>query len=88
MTNKLNPGKIVQLLTISTQQMDEATLSALADARQNALNRQSVRAPVFTLTSASAHSSVRWTDRLSRRIACRYSVRRNKLLAKCARTAN
>jgi hypothetical protein len=64
MTNKLNPGKIVQLLTISTQQMDEATLSALANARQNALNRQSVRAPVFTLASASAHSSVRWTDRL------------------------
>jgi hypothetical protein len=37
MTNKLNPEKIVQLLTKSTQQMDEATLSALADARQNAL---------------------------------------------------
>jgi hypothetical protein len=65
MTNSLNPQKIIQLLTKSTQQLDKATLSALADARKNALQRQSVRAPVFTLTSASANSSVRWADRLT-----------------------
>lgn len=64
MINELNPGKIVQLLTKSTQQLDESTLSVLANARQNALKRQSVRAPVFTLTSASAHNSLRWADRL------------------------
>jgi hypothetical protein len=64
MTKTLNPEKIAQLLTKSTQQLDEATLSALADARQNALKKQSVRAPLFTLTSDSVHNSVRWTDRL------------------------
>lgn len=63
MTNSLNPEKIIQLLTKSTQQLDETTLSALADARQNALKHQSVRAPVFALTSAAAHTSVRWVDR-------------------------
>ncbi len=64
MISELNPGKIAQLLTKSTQQLDESTLSVLANARQNALKRQSVRAPVLTLTSASAHSSLRWADRL------------------------
>lgn len=66
MTNELDPKKIAQLLTLSTRQLDEATLSALVNARQNALKRQrqSVRAPVFALTPASAHTSVRWTDRL------------------------
>jgi hypothetical protein len=67
MTNKLDPRKIAQLLTQSTRQLDEATLSALVNARQNALKRQSVRAvraPVFALTPASAHTSARWTDRL------------------------
>jgi hypothetical protein len=64
MTNELNPEKIAQLLSKSTQQLDGATLSALANARQNALIKQSVRAPVFTLTSASAHTSLRWADRL------------------------
>lgn len=63
MTNSLNPEKIVQLLTNSTQQLDEATLSALANARRKALEHQSERAPVFTLTSASAHTSFRWIDR-------------------------
>jgi uncharacterized protein len=64
MTNSLNPEKIAQLLTKSTQQLDETTLSALADARRNALKHQSARAPIFTLASASAHTSVRWADRL------------------------
>jgi hypothetical protein len=58
MTNELDPRKIAQLLTQSTRQLDEAILSALVSARQNALKRQSVRAPVFALTTG------RWTDRL------------------------
>lgn len=64
MSHELNPEKIVQLLTKSTQQLDNSTLSALANARRNALERQSSRVPVFTLTSGSGHSSVRWTNRL------------------------
>ncbi len=64
MTNELDPGKIAQLLTQGTRQMDAAIISALVDARQNALIRHSVRAPVFALTSVSAHTSARWTDRL------------------------
>ncbi len=63
MTNSLSPEKIVQLLTKSTQQLDVATLSALADARQNALKYQSAPVPGFTLNSASAHGSVHWADR-------------------------
>lgn len=64
MTNKLDPKKIAQLLTQSTRQMDKITLSALVNARQNALKRQSVRSPVFALTPASAHNLARWADRL------------------------
>jgi hypothetical protein len=64
MTNELDPRKITQLLTQSTRQLDESILSALVNARQNALKRYSERAPVFALTPASAHSSVRWTNRL------------------------
>jgi hypothetical protein len=57
MTNELDPRKIIQLLTLSTRQLDEATLSALVNARQNALKRQSVRAPVFALdTGRGTHS--------------------------------
>lgn len=55
MTNELDPGKIAQLLTQGTRQLDAATLSALVDARRNALKRQSVHSPVFTLTTG------RWT---------------------------
>jgi len=64
MTNNLDPRKIAKLLTQSTRQLDAATLSALFNARQNALKRQSVRSPVFALTPTSAHTSARWTDRL------------------------
>jgi hypothetical protein len=64
MTNELDPGKIAQLLTQGTRQLDTVTLTALVNARQNALKRQSVRAPVFTLTPVSAHTSALWTDRL------------------------
>ena len=64
MSDELNPEKVVQLLTKSTQQLDNSTLSKLANARRNSLERQSARVPVLTLTSGSGHSSVRWTDRL------------------------
>ena len=56
MTDKLNPERIAQLLTQSTRQLDSGTASALKNARQKALQRQSSRAPVFTLaTSRFAH---------------------------------
>jgi hypothetical protein len=64
MNSELDPAKIAELLTISARQLDKATLSALADARQNALKRQSVRKPVFALASASAHGSSHWANRL------------------------
>jgi len=64
MTYELNPVKVAQLLIKSAKNLDDATLSSLASARQNALKRQSARAPVLELTSASGHSPVRWTDRL------------------------
>ena len=51
MNTQLDPNKIAQLLSQSTRQLDETTLSALANARHNALTRQSVRSPVFTLTT-------------------------------------
>jgi hypothetical protein len=58
MITDLDPNKIAQLLTTSTRQMDEATLSALANARRNALTRQSVHSPVSSLTTG------RWTHSL------------------------
>jgi hypothetical protein len=62
MNNELDPAKIAELLTTSTRQLDKATVSALVDARQNALKRQSVRKPVFAL--ASTHGSAHWANRL------------------------
>jgi hypothetical protein len=64
MSNELNPEKVAQLLTKSTQQLDNSTLSALASARRNALERQSARVSVFRLSSASGHTSARWMDRI------------------------
>jgi len=58
MTTKLDPVKIAQLLTQSSRQLDTTTLSALADARQNALKRHRVRAPAFALSTG------RWTYNL------------------------
>ena len=58
MTDKLNQKRIAQLLTQSTWQMDAEVLSALSDARQKALQRQSQRVPVFTLATG------RWTHLL------------------------
>ena len=51
MTKNLNPEKIARLLTLSTRQLDQRTLSALSSARQTALSRQSVRAPAFVLNT-------------------------------------
>lgn len=51
MTDELNPEKIAQLLTQSTRHLDSGTIYALSNARQNALQRQTLRAPVFTLAA-------------------------------------
>ena len=64
MITRLSPKQIAQLLTESTRQLDESTLSALAAARQQAMQRYSACAPVFALTPASAHTSTQWTNRL------------------------
>jgi uncharacterized protein HemX len=64
MTNELDPGKIAQLLTQGTRQMEADTVSALVNARQNALKKHSERAPAYTLAATSAHTSARWADRL------------------------
>jgi hypothetical protein len=64
MTNELDPKKIAQLLTLSTRQLDKATVSALVNARQKALKRQSSRTSLFALTPASTHAAGSWTERL------------------------
>jgi Protein of unknown function (DUF3619) len=64
MSDELDPGKIAQLLTQSTRQLDAVTISALVNARHNALERQSVRAPVFTHARVSVLTSVHWANRL------------------------
>lgn len=58
MNSKLNPDKITQLLNQSTRQLDQQTLSALSQARQNALSRQFAYTPVFALSTGN------WTQRL------------------------
>ncbi|MGC2047156.1 MAG: DUF3619 family protein [Gallionella sp.] len=58
MTTKLDSEKIAQLLTQSSRQLDSGTLSALSEARNNALKRQLVHSP------AAALSSGRWTHNL------------------------
>ena len=58
MTTKLDSGKIAQLLTQSSRQLDTSTLSALADARHNALKRHRVCAPAVALSTG------RWTHNL------------------------
>ena len=52
MTDELTPDKIAKLLTQSTRHLDSGTLSALSNARQNALQKQAVRAPVLTLAAS------------------------------------
>jgi len=51
MTTNLAPEKITRMLTLSSQQLDDKTLSALRNARQLALKRQAVRAPAFALNT-------------------------------------
>ncbi len=59
MNTEFNPDKVTQLLTQSTRQMDTQTLSALSQARLNALERQTSEVPVFALASVG-----HWTHRL------------------------
>jgi len=58
MTTELDPGKVAQLLTQSSRQLDASTLSALANAHQKALKRHLVRSP------STALSTGRWTYNL------------------------
>lgn len=58
MTTNLDPGKIAQLLTISTRQLDRSTLSALGSARQSALKKQMVSVPAFALNTGRATHSL------------------------------
>lgn len=55
MTTKLDSEKISQLLTQSARQLDSTTLSALAGARQSALDKHMGR------THATVLSTGRWT---------------------------
>jgi hypothetical protein len=66
MNINLDTNKIAQLLTYSSRQLNEATLSALAIARHNALQRHTTHSPVYTLTtgrltqSLIPHSAQQW----------------------------
>jgi len=66
MNIKFDPIKIANLLTQGTQQLDTNTLSALTDARNNALKKLLMRSPVFTLSTGCwthvlmPHSAQRW----------------------------
>ena len=51
MTKNLDPKKITHLLTVSSRQLDQRTLSALSSAHATALQRQLVRSPVFALNT-------------------------------------
>ncbi|MBI3221608.1 MAG: DUF3619 family protein [Nitrosomonadales bacterium] len=58
MNTEFNSDKIIRALDHGTRQLAPETLSGLAQARQQALSRQLVRAPAFVLDSG------RWTSRL------------------------
>lgn len=66
MNTQIDPHKIAQLLTQSTQRLDETTVSALADARRHALEKQTAHAPAFALTTGHwvdkvlPHTAVQW----------------------------
>jgi hypothetical protein len=66
MTTKLDPGKIAQLLTRSSQQIEPDLLSKLADARNLALSRQRAHATAAVLSHGNwtqhlvPHSSAQW----------------------------
>lgn len=57
MNPKLNPQHITRLLTDSSRQLDEATLTTLAQARRSALQKQAMRAPVWAL---AGYLPTRW----------------------------
>lgn len=58
MKTEFNADKIIRALDHGTHQLAPETLSALAQARQQALGRQVVRAPAFVLDMG------RWTSSL------------------------
>ncbi|MEQ1526210.1 MAG: DUF3619 family protein [Gallionella sp.] len=64
--NKIDPKKVVQVLTQGTQRLDQITLSALADARRHALEKQTSYAPAFALSTGHwvdkvlPHTTVQW----------------------------
>lgn len=66
MNTQIDPHKIAQLLTQTSQQLDEKTLSALANARCHALEKQTSHAPSFALTTGHwvdkvlPHTAVQW----------------------------
>ena len=62
----INPKHIAELLTRSTQQLDDNTLAALSQARHLALERQLQSRPVFALATGRGlnwvlpHSTQQW----------------------------
>jgi len=66
MTIKIDSKDISQLLTQSSRQLDSGMMSALANARQKALDRQLVRVPAVTLSTGRwtlnliPHSGLQW----------------------------
>ncbi|HEX5338556.1 MAG TPA: DUF3619 family protein [Gallionella sp.] len=62
----LNFGKIAQLLDKGTRELDARTVSALSEARRNALSRQRAQEPVFAFTAGhwtfghASHSTKHW----------------------------
>jgi len=79
MTNEINPEKIVRLLTQSTRQLDTGTLSALSNAREQALKGKRCAHPVFTLvTGRWAHMLLpsRNHQWVSQDVACGHACRR------------
>ncbi len=53
MNPKLNPQHITRLLTDSTRQLDDTTLTILAQARRSALQKQAMRTSVWALAGHS-----------------------------------
>ncbi|OGS95780.1 MAG: hypothetical protein A3K04_00775 [Gallionellales bacterium RBG_16_56_9] len=52
----INPDRIAKLLTRATEQLDDDTVAALRQARNAALERQTINEPVFALgTGHRAH---------------------------------
>ena len=62
----IRPERIARLLTLATQQLETGTLIALRRARNAALERQSLREPVFALSAGYGahwlmpHSAHQW----------------------------